>query len=57
MHLVAAVPKRLVIEYMPWTWRLSDNPPMPEKGEINVPTEPGLGLKLTPDLFDKYGVR
>jgi len=56
VHLVAAVPNGLVVEYMPWTWRLFDNPPMPEKGEIKVPTEPGLGLKFAPDLFEKYGV-
>jgi L-alanine-DL-glutamate epimerase-like enolase superfamily enzyme len=36
---------------------LFDNPPMPEKGEIKVPTEHGLGLKFAPGLFEKYGVR
>jgi L-alanine-DL-glutamate epimerase-like enolase superfamily enzyme len=57
VHLVAAAPNGLVVEYMPWTWRLFDNPPMPEKGEIKVPTEHGLGLKFAPGLFEKYGVR
>lgn len=56
VHLVAAIPNGLVVEYMPWTWRLFDNPPMPVNGEIAVPTEPGLGLKFAPDLFEKYGV-
>jgi len=56
VHLVAAVPNGLVVEYMPWTWRLFENPPMPEKGEIAVPTGAGLGLKFAPDLFDQYGV-
>jgi L-alanine-DL-glutamate epimerase-like enolase superfamily enzyme len=56
VHLVAAVPNGLVVEYMPWTWRLFDNPPMPVNGEMTVPTEPGLGLKFAPDLFEKYGV-
>jgi L-alanine-DL-glutamate epimerase-like enolase superfamily enzyme len=56
VHLVAAVPNGLVVEYMPWTWRLFDNPPMPENGEMKVPTEAGLGLKFAPDLFEKYGV-
>ena len=55
-HLVAAVPNGLVVEYMPWTWRLFDNPPMPVNGEMTVPTGPGLGLNFAPDLFDKYGV-
>jgi L-alanine-DL-glutamate epimerase-like enolase superfamily enzyme len=56
VHLVAAVPNGLVVEYMPWTWRLFDNPPMPVNGEITVPSGPGLGLKFAPDLFEKYGV-
>ena len=56
VHLVAAAPNGLVVEYMPWTWRLFDNPPMPVKGEMAVPTAPGLGLKFAPGLFEKYGV-
>ncbi len=56
VHLIAAVPNGLVVEYMPWTWRLFDNPPMPEKGEMKVPTAAGLGLSFAPDLFDKYGI-
>jgi L-alanine-DL-glutamate epimerase-like enolase superfamily enzyme len=57
VHLIAAVPNGLVVEYMPWTWRLFENPPIPEKGEIAVPAGAGLGLKFASDLFDKYGVR
>ena len=57
VHLIAAVPNGLVVEYMPWTWRLIENPPIPEKGgQIAVPTGAGLGLKFAPDLFEKYGV-
>jgi L-alanine-DL-glutamate epimerase-like enolase superfamily enzyme len=41
---------------MPWTWRLFENPPIPEQGEITVPFGAGIGLKFAPDLFDKYGV-
>jgi len=55
-HLVAAAPNALVVEYMPWTWRLFENPPIPDKGEIAVPSGPGLGLNFAPDLFEKYGV-
>ena len=54
VHLVAAIPNGLVVEYMPWTWRLFDDPPMPVNGEISVPTGAGLGLKFAPDLFEKY---
>ena len=56
VHLIAAIPNGLVVEYMPWTWRLFDDPPMPVNGEIAVPTGPGLGLKFAPDLFAKFGV-
>ena len=57
VHLVAAAPNGLVVEYMPWTWRLFDNPPMPDKGVMTVPAGPGLGLKFAPGLFDQYGAR
>ncbi len=57
VHLIAAIPNGLVVEYMPWTWRLFDDPPMPVNGEMTVPTGPGLGLKFAGDLFEKYGVR
>jgi L-alanine-DL-glutamate epimerase-like enolase superfamily enzyme len=56
VHLVAAAPNGLVVEYMPWTWRLFEDPPMVDKGEMTVPAGAGLGLKFAPDLFDKYGV-
>jgi L-alanine-DL-glutamate epimerase-like enolase superfamily enzyme len=55
-HLVAAAPNATVVEYMPWTWRLFEDPPMPQQGMLMVPAGPGLGLKFAPDLFQKYGV-
>lgn len=56
VQLIAAAPNGLVVEYMPWTWRLFDNPPIPKNGEIAVPAGPGLGLKFASDLFEKYSV-
>jgi L-alanine-DL-glutamate epimerase-like enolase superfamily enzyme len=56
VHLIAAAPNGLVVEYMPWTWRLFEDPPKPEKGMMTVPASPGLGLKFAPDLFKTYGV-
>ena len=53
-HLIAAAPNGLVVEYMPWTARLFDNPPVPQKGTIAVPAAPGLGLTFASDLFTKY---
>jgi len=57
VHLVAAAPNATVVEYMPWTWRLFDDPPMPKDGMMSVPTKPGLGFGFAPDLFEKYGVQ
>jgi mandelate racemase len=56
VHTVAAAPNGLVIEYMPWTYRLFEEPPMPVNGEMTVPSAPGLGLKFAADLFTKYGI-
>jgi L-alanine-DL-glutamate epimerase-like enolase superfamily enzyme len=55
VHTVAAAPNGMTVEYMPWTWRLFEDPPMPVKGEMTVPNAPGLGLRFAPDLFAKYG--
>ena len=32
VHLIAAAPNGLVVEYMPWTLHLFDDPPVPENG-------------------------
>jgi L-alanine-DL-glutamate epimerase-like enolase superfamily enzyme len=55
VHTVAAAPNGMTVEYMPWTQRLFEDPPMPVKGEMAVPTGAGLGLRFAPDLFAKYG--
>jgi L-alanine-DL-glutamate epimerase-like enolase superfamily enzyme len=55
VHLVAAAPNATVVEYMPWTWRLFDEPPLPRDGMLTVPSKPGLGFGFAPDLFTKYG--
>ena len=47
VHLIAAIPNGHIVEYMPWTARLFDNPPLPVKGEMSVPSAPGLGLTFT----------
>jgi L-alanine-DL-glutamate epimerase-like enolase superfamily enzyme len=47
VHLIAAVPNGHIVEYMPWTRALFDDPPVPVKSEMTVPTQPGLGLTFT----------
>jgi L-talarate/galactarate dehydratase len=57
VHLVAAAPNATVVEYMPWTWRLFDDPPKPVDGVMTVPAGPGLGFGFARDLFEKYAVQ
>jgi L-talarate/galactarate dehydratase len=56
VHLVSAVPNGLTVEYMPWSFRLFEEVPVPANGELIVPTKPGLGLTLNREImrsFDK----
>ena len=56
VHLVAAVPNGLTVEYMPWSSRLFREVPQPVKGELAVPKKPGLGLEFDSDVLARYGV-
>ena len=55
VHLVAAVPNGLTVEYMPWSSRLFREVPQPVNGELTVPNKPGLGLEFDPDVLKRYG--
>lgn len=55
VHLIAAVPNGLTVEYMPWSFRLFEEVPVPVNGELAVPAKPGLGLEFSRDL-DRYVV-
>jgi L-alanine-DL-glutamate epimerase-like enolase superfamily enzyme len=56
VHLVAAIPNGITVEYMPWSARLFEEVPQPVKGELSVPDTPGLGLKFNRDMVKRYGV-
>ena len=56
VHLIAAIPNGLTVEYMPWSFRLFEEVPVPVKGELVVPTKPGLGLEFSREI-DRYVVR
>jgi L-talarate/galactarate dehydratase len=47
VHLIAAIPNGHIVEYMPWTRALFEDPPMPQRGSMTVSTKPGLGLVFT----------
>jgi L-alanine-DL-glutamate epimerase-like enolase superfamily enzyme len=54
VHLVAAIPNGLTVEYMPWTFRIFEEVPVPVKGELAVPKKPGLGLKFDEAALKRY---
>ena len=56
VHLVAAFPNGLTVEYMPWTLRLFEETPKREDGKLVVPQKPGLGLKFDQDVIKRYQV-
>lgn len=55
VHLITAIPNGQIVEYMPWTRQVFDNPPLPENGEIAVPEAPGLGLSFTREINAGFG--
>ena len=55
VHLIAAIPNGHIVEYMPWTRdACSTDPPLPVKGEMSVPSAPGLGLAFTRDIDEGF---
>ena len=57
VHLVAAIPHGLTVEYMPWTLRLFEETPALVDGQLVVPNKPGLGLAFAKDVIQQYEVR
>jgi L-alanine-DL-glutamate epimerase-like enolase superfamily enzyme len=57
VHLIAAVPNGLTVEYMPWSLRLFEETPALEHGQLVVPAKPGLGLAFDQAVIKKYEVR
>jgi len=54
VHLIAAAPNGLTVEYMPWTLRLFEETPALEGGRLTVPTKPGLGLAFDQAAIKRY---
>jgi L-alanine-DL-glutamate epimerase-like enolase superfamily enzyme len=54
VHLVAACPNGLTVEYMPWTLALYEETPALEKGEMVLPDKPGLGLKFDEKAIARF---
>jgi L-alanine-DL-glutamate epimerase-like enolase superfamily enzyme len=56
VHLVAAIPNGLTVEYMPWTLRLYEETPVLDGGQLVVPDTPGLGLAFDQAAIKRYQV-
>jgi L-alanine-DL-glutamate epimerase-like enolase superfamily enzyme len=57
VHLVAAVPNGLTVEYMPWSLRLWEDTPPIEDGQLVVPAKPGLGLAFDQAAVKRFEVK
>jgi L-alanine-DL-glutamate epimerase-like enolase superfamily enzyme len=57
VHLIAAIPNGLTVEYMPWSLCLFEETPKIEHGQIVVPSKPGLGLAFDQAAIKRYEVR
>jgi L-alanine-DL-glutamate epimerase-like enolase superfamily enzyme len=57
VHLVAAIPNGLTVEFMPWTHRLwAEFPSVGSDGCLSVPNTPGLGLEFDQQALGRYAV-
>jgi len=60
LHLLAAIPNSLFLEYAisesPLRRELVKEPLRSVNGRVAVPTGPGLGIEINPDVICKYGL-
>ena len=56
VHLIAAIPNGLTVEYMPWTLELFEDTPALEAGQLVVPRKPGFGLSFDAAAIKRYRV-
>jgi L-alanine-DL-glutamate epimerase-like enolase superfamily enzyme len=56
VHLAAAVPNCLFVEYMPWWDRIYTSGPELDGGYLKVPESPGLGIELDERAIAMYRV-
>jgi len=57
MHLVAAIPNGLFVEYMPWWDVIYQEPPQVKNGYIEIPRVAGLGIDLDLQALKKYELK
>jgi L-alanine-DL-glutamate epimerase-like enolase superfamily enzyme len=54
VHVIAACPNGLTVEYMPWMLTLYEETPRIENGELVLPDKPGLGLKFDEKVIARF---
>ncbi|MGC2411175.1 MAG: mandelate racemase/muconate lactonizing enzyme family protein [Stellaceae bacterium] len=54
VHLIGAIPNGLTVEYMPWLVPLFKEVPVQERGELAMPSAPGLSLEFDQKTLDRY---
>lgn len=54
VHLVASVPNGITVEYIPWSFKLFEEVPVPVNGMLTVPAKPGLGLSFDRDALKRF---
>ena len=57
VHLIAAIPNGLIVEYMPWWDMVYQEPPQVIGGCFHIPAKPGIGLELNWEIVKKYEIR
>src|SRR5215468_8918267 len=56
LHVIDDCPNGLTVEYMPWMLILYEETPKIDKGELVLPTTPGLGLKFDEKVIARFKV-
>jgi L-alanine-DL-glutamate epimerase-like enolase superfamily enzyme len=56
VHLVAAAPNGLIVEYLPWWEEIYQEPLKIIDGKARISDKPGVGLDLNPDAIKKYSL-
>lgn len=54
LHMVAACPNGLTVEYMPWMLALYEETPVIENGELVLPQKAGLGLTFDQKALARF---
>jgi L-alanine-DL-glutamate epimerase-like enolase superfamily enzyme len=54
LHMIAAIPNGMMVEYMPWWEMLYEEPPRVVDGWMTISDKPGWGLTLSRAALKKY---